>query len=374
MTLLLRDDSDSVVAGAFGAARATAETVMPAAIGVAIGAAVCVPVRDEARRLPALLLALAAQRGLRERFAVCLLFDGPQPASARRARQLARGAAFDLYLESIPRRAAPNAGRARRAALELGQRLVGADPAHCLLTTDADSVPRPDWVAANIAALTQVDVVAGHIRRQRAPRMAWRSRLEDYLERLYRLERRIDPIDYEAPGAPPSLGGASLGFRSSVYHTLGGFPALARAEDVALVMAARRAGYRFARDARVQVMTSSRLHGRAPGGLAAELCRGVGDDTPLARVEHPAHAAQRYCQHAGIRQAYRCRDTDTTQAHLAVTLGLSRQQVHAAACHAASADAFTLALAPIGTGPRVTLETAEHILADLEHDVVGYCA
>ena len=123
--------------------------------------AVCVPVRDEALRLPRLLDALAAQDG--PAFTLCLLFAGCTDASAAVVAARAETLPFPVLTGSLTR-AAPNAGRARRAAMALGQDAVGEGG--ILISTDADSLPAAGWLAANLRALAHADVVAGRVVRR----------------------------------------------------------------------------------------------------------------------------------------------------------------------------------------------------------------
>ncbi|WP_423823051.1 glycosyltransferase family 2 protein [Salinisphaera sp. SPP-AMP-43] len=328
---------------------------------VTVPTAVCVPVRDEAERLPTLLLALAGQIEAKD-YDVCLLFDGDQPGLQRQAQDLAGAAGLSLSCRTIARLPQANAGRARRAAMTLGLDILGTGSTALVLSTDADSVPAPDWIAANRRALSEVDVVAGHIRREAYPVRPARDRLERYLDNLYRLERGVDPIDYEPPPGHPSLGGASLGFRAEVYRALGGFQTLAAAEDTALADAARRGGYRLRRDRRVCVTTASRLTGRARGGLADELRRQAADHTAV-RVTHPLDALARYRRSALARQFFVDPRNTTTLAALAQASGRSTSELLNRVRNTPSADAFTLELADHDPVPRqLELAAAEHAL------------
>lgn len=328
---------------------------------VTVPTAVCVPVRDEAERLPTLLLALAGQIEAKD-YDVCLLFDGDQPGLQRQAQDLAGAAGLSLSCRTMVRQPQANAGRARRAAMALGLETLGAHPAALVLSTDADSVPAPDWVAANRRALREVDVVAGHIRREAYPVRPGRDRLERYLENLYRLERMVDPIDHEPPPGHPSLGGASLGFRAEVYRALGGFQTLATAEDTTLADAARRRGYRLRRDHKVQVTTASRLTGRAPGGLAEELRR-QNANTVAVRVEHPLDALARFRRSALARQLFADPTDPQSLAALAEAADRRPPQLVHLAQQSPSADALTLELAGYDRASRqVELATAEQIL------------
>ncbi|WP_156962367.1 glycosyltransferase [Salinisphaera hydrothermalis] len=332
--------------------------VLPMPSAASAPVVVCVPVRDEARRLPALVAALAAQMDAGE-FELCLVFDGDEPALRERVVRKARAAGLALVCRHIARGRAPNAGRARRAAAALGLEMLGDRSDALLLTTDADSIPAPDWIAASRAALAEVDVVAGYVRRDNRPPLPIRDRLEAYLERLYALERELDPIAYEPAPSHPGVGGASLGFRADVYRALGGFGEHPFEEDLAIVDAARRAGYRLRRDRAVRVTTSSRLFGRARSGLADDL-RGQRAARELPRVEHPADASARYRRSAAARALFLAGASEAELIELAAHLDYPLADLRRVAATAPSADAFALALVPPPIAPRdVDLATAE---------------
>lgn len=325
------------------------------------------PVRDEARRLPALVAALARQTRAGG-YALCLVFDGDEPALRTRVAREARAAGLALHCRAMARSPTPNAGRARRAALALGLEIVGDHPAALVLTTDADSVPANDWIAASRAALAEVDLVAGYVRRDNRPALPIRDRLEAYQERLYDLERELDPIEYEPPRSHPGVGGASLGFRAGVYRALGGFSERPFEEDLEIVDVARRAGYRLRRDRAVRVTTSSRLCGRARCGLADDL-RGQRAAVDLPQVEHPADAVARYRRSAIARRAFLAGAGDADLLELAAVLDCALPDLRRAAATAPSADAFALAVVPPASEPRyIDLASAEVELARLAPD------
>jgi hypothetical protein len=70
--------------------------------------------------------------------------------------------------------------------------------------------------------------------------------------------------------------GASLGVAARAYRGVGGFPALASGEDVALVRRLDEAGLRVDRDPAHPVATSARTVARAPDGFASHL-RGLAE-------------------------------------------------------------------------------------------------
>jgi len=333
-------------------------------------AAICVPVRNERTTLPALLDALAGQRGGSVQLTLCLLFDGCTDGSEEMVRSRVARFPLPLMLRAIPSGRSPNAGRARRAALRLGQKVLRKIPNSALLTTDADTIPAADWVAQSCRALQQADVVAGRIGRLGEGDDAPQDRLEAYLDRLHRYRRRIDPVPWEACEPHHHTGGASLGFRAEAYASLGGFEARPCGEDAAIVDAAHRAGLRVRRDPDVRVMTSSRRDGRAHGGLATHLRSMAEQVDPLAAclVAHPADAVWQYRRHAWARASFRHMACPDLVLQTAQALERDPGDVARTAAASPNAEAFATRIVPaVPGGVRlVTLAEAERVLAGLE--------
>lgn len=326
--------------------------------------AVCIPVRDEAGGLPALLDGLAAQTEVRfDDVTLCLFFDGCTDGSE--AIVAARAARYPMRIVAARSTDAdpPSAGRARRAAMRVG---LGCEP-DALLTTDADSVPAADWIARTLAALTLADVVAGRIVRRPCRQAKRQDRLEAYYDRLHALRRRIDPVPWECATPHHFTGGANLGFRSSAYRALGGFVPLPSGEDARIVDDAGRAGLRVRRDPAPVVHTSSRRHGRAPNGLAATL-RGIDGQGASVRVGHPADAAWQYALHAHARASFPILAHPPMLADLAAALSLTPDHVIGVARDCPNGEAFAMRIVPAPPGGvrSVPLDQAETALAVLE--------
>lgn len=330
--------------------------------------AVCVPVRDERAHLDALFDALAAQTIGAHAFTLCLLFDGCTDGGSALAYARRQQLPFDTRIQRIRRHVDANAGRARRAAMRLGSSALATHAPGLLLSTDADSIPAPDWVIRNLESLRSADVVAGYIDRPDALDSEAHRRLERYWERLRCLERTIDPVPHDPAPSHAAQGGASLAFRAGVYTALGGFEAVAAHEDVRLVTAARRAGYRVRHDRRVRVATSSRLDGRARDGLADTLRQRL-NDRALPQVENPDRAAERFAHSAFTRLCFARIDDASVRAALAARLDVPASHVADAARHCPNAEAFAMALVPAPTPDTpgdTALEVAEAQLAQLE--------
>lgn len=323
------------------------------------------PVRNEVERLPQLLRALAEQRDAGP-VTLALFFDDCDDGSEALVDSFALP--FEVVTTCVSSGGPPNAGRARRRAMALAMEAV---PGDALLTTDADSAPAPDWIAASRRGLAQADVVAGRILRDARQESPTQGRLELYYDRLHTLRRALDPVAWEAPRTHHWSSAASLAIRADVYQALGGFADVASGEDAALLDAAARGGWRIRRDADVRVTTSSRRSGRVPGGFAAALSA-WDDDRVVPTVTHPADEAWRYTQHAVARALH---GGGGYQA-LADTLRLPLAEVEQVAAECRNGEAFAARVvgAPPGGMRHVSLAQAERLLGVLDGDLLEVVA
>jgi GT2 family glycosyltransferase len=240
---------------------------------------VCVPARNEAKRLPSLLRSLQRQTWLRanKRALQTVLVlnncdDNSYAIVQRIAQELTRVSLHLIEVQFAPENA--HVGSARRLAMD---RAFALAPKNCvLLTTDADAIPRHDWVEANLRAIARgADLVGGHIvgnKQEEAllgPRFVRRAARHLYYAKLAdRLTSLVDPLPHDPWPRHSDHTGASLGVRSEVYADVGGMPALPFREDVTFVERARDAGYRLRHPLDVRVTVSARLDGRAAGGMS----------------------------------------------------------------------------------------------------------
>ena len=324
--------------------------------------AICVPARNEAALLPQLLMALAAQERA-DAFVLCLLLDGCTDESVDVVAAHRATVPFDIVVRHIPADTIPNAGRARVAAMALGLETVGVDG--ILLSTDADSVPAPDWVAANLAALDIADVAVGLIIRSGGMPSPVQDRIEAYYDGLARLRRLLDPIPWESPRPHHYTSAASLACSARTYAALGGFEPVSAGEDGRLVDTAHRLGLRVRRDGMIRVATSTRREGRALGGLAGHLRDMDRTAGASARMAHPDDVAWRYAHHALVRAGWPM--LDTTAESLSAALHRPVAGILATASVAPNAESFAMQVVPdIPGGERlVDLDTAEAALSVL---------
>jgi GT2 family glycosyltransferase len=256
-------------------------------MGLTRGCAVAVPVRDEAQRLPACLRALAAQRDklgcpvAYDSFCVVIFANNCSDESAELARSLVQHLPFAVRIvEAYLPRARAHAGGARRAAMDLADAWLveRGEGDGVILTTDADSQVSPLWIANNLAAVDAgADAVLGRIALDEEgdllpQALHRRGRLESAYEALLtELSGVLDPLDYNPWPHHATISGASLAITREAYRRVGGLPPVPLGEDKALIAELSRndARIRFCPD--IQVTTSGRLNGRAPGGVADTL-------------------------------------------------------------------------------------------------------
>jgi cellulose synthase/poly-beta-1,6-N-acetylglucosamine synthase-like glycosyltransferase len=253
---------------------------------------VCVPARNEAARLPALLDSLAAQDwpGV---VPVVIAVNNSTDDSLDRIT-VARSLHVDrldihVAMADFPAGLA-HAGSARRLAMTEGLRHLADLRMGILVSTDADARPPVGWLRAIVAAWVRgADLVGGKIviDEEREPLPEAVSRMRQAWDRYWadvrEIEDRIDPVAWDPAPRHGDHTGASLAIRAELYIACGGVPLLSAGEDLALVQAAVAMGGRLAHPADVTVRVSPRTTGRAEGGMADAmrlLFRGAKDAAP----------------------------------------------------------------------------------------------
>jgi cellulose synthase/poly-beta-1,6-N-acetylglucosamine synthase-like glycosyltransferase len=269
---------------------------------------VAIPVKDEAKRLPACLAALAGQtdkkgRTLdREAFGIVVFANNCSDGSAAIARAIGKQHSLKLrVVEALLPAGQAHAGRARRGAMDAAEQWLASEAAinGVILTTDADSRVSPDWLANNLVAIAAgADAVLGTIRLDeegdRLPvalhrRGAFESAYENLLAQTSAL---IDPIAHDPWPHHSTISGASLGITREAYFRVGGLPVVPLGEDKALVAALHRVDARIRHCDEVLVTTSGRCQGRAPGGVADTLrLRSVDPSAPCDEALEPYRVA-----------------------------------------------------------------------------------
>jgi glycosyltransferase involved in cell wall biosynthesis len=129
-----------------------------------------------------------------------------------------------------------------------------------IANTDADSAVPREWLRTHVAAARRgASMLLGTVRPDPGD-------LDGRVNRLWHRRHRLTD-------GHPHVHGANMGIRANWYQLTGGFPAVSRDEDVALTSAVVAAGGRVERTGASPVITSGRLTGRAPGGMADYLRR-----------------------------------------------------------------------------------------------------
>ncbi|PNY79590.1 glycosyl transferase family 2 [Deinococcus koreensis] len=277
-------------------------------------------------RISRALHALAAQRGPLPPFSVLLLANNCRDETAEVGRRT-RPAGLDLHVHEVTL-ALPqaNVGGARRLALDLAADLAGEQG--IIVSTDADTLTHPDWLAGLLAPLRCSAASAGRLMLdpgERA-RLSAPIRHTHLLDCAYRwaatqLTARLDPDPHDPWPRHWQHFGASLALHVWAYRAVGGLPEVPCLEDVALVQALRHADLPLRHTLQARAYTSARLSGRVPVGLSTQLQEwqngpecwtvpGAAEVAALARAEAAlravyGHAGTRHTgtEQSGIRQS-----------------------------------------------------------------------
>ncbi len=240
---------------------------------------VAIPAHNEADRLPACLGSLAGQHDGPPSDVVVLLNNCTDDSEIALARFAGSGA---MRVHAICRELPPHrafAGTARQLAMLHAARLAG--PEGVLLTTDADAVMPPDWLGANLRALSAgVDVVTGRAVIDPTEALAIPQALHDadarecaYAALLDEIASLLDPDPADPWPRHDEGSGASIAVRVAAWRAAGGMPAPPFGEDRAFIAALRRIDARIRHAPEVWVTVSGRIEGRAQGGMADTMRR-----------------------------------------------------------------------------------------------------
>ncbi|GAB3700745.1 glycosyltransferase family 2 protein [Mariniluteicoccus flavus] len=208
---------------------------------------VVVPAHDEEDWLGACLASVSrAAAGVRVPVRVVVVLDGCTDQTAARVH----GGVTTVVVDHR------NVGAARAA----GFAAVPVGEATWFATTDADSRVPETWLAAQLAAARDHDVVVGTVR------------VDDWSGRGPEVGQAHDRA-YAARDGHRHVHGANLGLSAQAYARLGGFAPLPVHEDADLVARADAAGLRIAWSGAAPVVTSARVSHRTPDGFSATLDR-----------------------------------------------------------------------------------------------------
>ncbi len=339
-------------------ARSLWRQLPPPAAG--LQACVIIPAKDEAHHLPATLAALAAQTELSgaplpgRSFEVIVLANNCLDATATVVRQAAArhpGLALHVAELQLPGDLA-HVGQARRLLLDAAaQRLAAtAGPQGLLLSTDADTLAAPDWLAACRAEVAAgAAAVGGRIlTRPAAPEPASsladeadgpapavrRTQLRDAAYHLLRnqLECRLDPCLSDPWPRHHQHFGASLALTVAAYRQVGGLPVVRYLEDEALWRALCRHDLPVRHSPRARVSTSARQQGRVEVGLSWQLREWAAQahEQREPEVECPRQLAGLWRARHELRACWqqRCQPTPAGFREWALMLGVQAGEMH----------------------------------------------
>ena len=236
--------------------------------------AVVIPARNEQQRIPACLRALAGQ--MPDRVTIFVVINNTTDETRNEAVRVRDETGADISLDSFTMDKGLGVGTVRRRGFD--NAISRMPHLEYLLTTDADCIVAPDWIAQSVDALRESDAVCG-----RVELIAHEAGiLADMDHKLARLEgeyRQLVQMFYAdfAPGMHNIAGthgeaaGASLGFTRRAYIAVGGIAAIACGEDRDIVRRLRIARHSVCHSSAVRVSASCRLDGRALGGMSDAL-------------------------------------------------------------------------------------------------------
>ncbi len=260
---------------------------------------IAIPARDEQRRIAQSLAAVqrSLNEGKRDGGVVLVVNNSTDGSYDIAQRWLTFHQVRHVIADVNFHPSVSHAGMARRVATDLARTII--QPDGILLTTDADTAPHQDWVKHTVQALSDsADIVCGAIELagEEVAALPQHIQIELAQEGEYRaLTVELNSLVNACPILPwrqsGSAGGASLGFKATVYDDVGGIPPIPCGEDGAFVAKAISRDWRAKFAANVRVTTSCRLVGRAKGGLADGIAARISNAEPyLDEALEPAMA------------------------------------------------------------------------------------
>jgi glycosyltransferase involved in cell wall biosynthesis len=238
----------------------------------ALKVSVVVPARNEEELVGSCLEALAKQQGVSpEEYEVLLVLDRCTDETEARAQEIADShSRFELHFLDGPGK---GSGHARRAGMELASaRLLGLGRTNGLIaSTDADTVVAPDWLAAQLQAVSRGALAIGgriELAEGSLPESIFRWHTERGRRRH---ESLLSEPDQLSKTEHWQFSGASLALTAKIYQEIGGLEPRVALEDEHLENVLRRHDVPIERLLSVRVTTSARLEGRAKQGLACDL-------------------------------------------------------------------------------------------------------
>lgn len=231
---------------------------------------VVVPARDEQQTIARCLRALAEQTVTAAAFETIVVADACHDRTEQVARETARRFGLSMTVLHGP---GAGSGPARRLGMDAAARRLRSLglPRGLIATTDADSVPAPDWLERQLDHLADgAEVVAGLIELDADSAAALPAAVLARRRRTAR--RRLAAVAATEPNAGHHhFAGASLGVTADTYLRVGGLESQRSLEDEAFADSLRAHGVPIVRAADVRVRTAARTDGRAAHGLSVDL-------------------------------------------------------------------------------------------------------
>jgi glucosyl-3-phosphoglycerate synthase len=239
----------------------------------ALKACVVVPARDEEDLIGSCIEALATQERLAHyEYEVLLVLDRCADETEERAREIG-GVYPSLKLHFLDG-PGEGSGPARRVGMDAAcaRLLQVGRPEGLIACTDADSVVAPDWLAAQLQAVSEgARAIGGRIE------LADDGSLPEHVRRRHAEDgwRRHEHLLSQLTGEAQhwQFSGASMALAAEVYAQVGGLEPLSALEDEHLEKVLRHHDVPIHRLLSVRVKTSPRLLGRATRGLSDDLAR-----------------------------------------------------------------------------------------------------
>lgn len=254
-------------------------------------AAIVVPAMDEEARVQACLDAAhaAIRRAGDLTVGLVLVVNNTSDRTAAQAWGWAasRGCAPFVLLDCAFRPQEAGVGAARRLGMHTACAHLAGHGA--ILTTDADTLVREDWVIGNLSELRDAELICGTVLRRADEARALPAAIGahgtiegDYAAASIAFVAWLDPQAHDPAPAHHKAAGASMGVTRRVYEAVGGMPALPMSEDRAFAERVREHDFRVRYSGAVAVETSCRMTGRTGGGLAGALRARATEQDPLA--------------------------------------------------------------------------------------------
>jgi GT2 family glycosyltransferase len=239
----------------------------------ALRACVVVPARDEEDLIASCLQALATQEHVAHHaYEVLLILDRCTDETEERAREIGRvHPSLKLHFLDGP---GEGSGPARRVGMDAAcARLLRVGrPEGLIACTDADTVVAPDWLAAQLRAVSEgARAIGGRLE------LADDGSLPEHVRRRHAEEGRLryEDLLFDPAGKAQhwQFSGASMTLTAAVYTQVGGLEPLTTLEDEYLERVLRHHEVPIHRLLSVRVTTSPRLAGRATRGLSNDLAK-----------------------------------------------------------------------------------------------------